>query len=124
MTAEDIELRAEYRGEGLYIYWQNPFSDGKKEDVLMFMWPSHPVESTREVEQIYEALAALFVKAGRYKNVLEEALEYFADREDADHNGERYVPNKEMRLASQIRETLEPRGRLSQEKGAANGSRA
>jgi len=35
---------------------------------------------------------------------LEECAEYFANREDADHDGERYIPNKEMRLHQTILE--------------------
>lgn len=42
----------------------------------------------------------------KLRTVLEEALEYFEDRQDADHNGERFVPNKEMRMAQTIREAL------------------
>jgi uncharacterized tellurite resistance protein B-like protein len=35
-----------------------------------------------------------------------QALEYFEDREDADHDGERFVANIEMHLASNIREAF------------------
>lgn len=40
------------------------------------------------------------------EEVLERALEYFEHREDADHNGDRYVPNDEMILATDIRQLL------------------
>lgn len=35
-------------------------------------------------------------------NALDEALVYFKDREDADHNGIDFVANEEMRLALEI----------------------
>lgn len=34
----------------------------------------------------------------RQKDIIDEVYEYFYDRADADHDGERYLPNKEMRL--------------------------
>lgn len=57
------KLAWEYRGEGLYIYWHNPFRGGEKEDVLMFLWPSHDVGVTLDVEKIYEKYAELFCEA-------------------------------------------------------------
>lgn len=36
--------------------------------------------------------------------ILSEVAEYFASREDADHNGERYVPNTEMRLLQDVQQ--------------------
>lgn len=41
------------------------------------------------------------------RTVLEECEEYMDSRADADHNGESLVPNKEMRLLSEIRNCLE-----------------
>lgn len=40
------------------------------------------------------------------KDILIKCLEYFEDREDADHDGDGYVPNEEMILAEEIREQL------------------
>lgn len=34
--------------------------------------------------------------------VLEECEEYFDNRQDADHNGENFVPNTEMKLLAMI----------------------
>jgi len=59
-----VKLSWEYRGEGLYIFWNNPFNGGIKEDVAMFMWPSHPPELTSEVEKTYEQLANRFCEMG------------------------------------------------------------
>ena len=71
MKPDQFELHMEYRGEGLYLYWNNPFNGGAKEDLLMFMWPSHPVEDTQRVEDLYEHFADLFANARRYKRALE-----------------------------------------------------
>lgn len=60
--APPVQLAWEYRGEGLYIYWSNPFNGGNKEDLVMFMWPSHAPEATDEVEKTYEGFAAHFVR--------------------------------------------------------------
>jgi hypothetical protein len=114
------ELKREYRGEGLYIYWSNPFGDGRKEDVCMFMWPSHAVEDTAKVEAKYESMADAFIAAwncsGELDQVLEDCAEYFADREDADHDGERYIPNKAMRLRQSIIEVQAKLERLTESK--------
>jgi len=40
------------------------------------------------------------------KDVCEEIDEYLAGREDADHNGERFVPNKAMKLRMDLRAAL------------------
>ncbi len=40
------------------------------------------------------------------EDLLTELLEYMKDREDADHDGERFVPNAEMKLAIDIRQAL------------------
>lgn len=40
------------------------------------------------------------------EDVLTELLEYMEDREDADHDGERFVANTEMKLAIDIRQAL------------------
>lgn len=37
-----------------------------------------------------------------------DALEYFEQREDADHDGERFIPNKEMHHASSLRKAIAP----------------
>lgn len=39
-------------------------------------------------------------------DVLTELLEYMEDRQDADHDGENFVPNKEMKFAMDIRQVL------------------
>jgi hypothetical protein len=44
--------------------------------------------------------------AERLAEALETALEYFEDREDADHNGRSFVPNTEMTQAESIRQSL------------------
>jgi hypothetical protein len=64
-TFEMPTLAWEYRGDGLYIYWNNPFDidQGGKQDVAMFMWPTHSPETTATVEQVYEAMAENFVSA-------------------------------------------------------------
>jgi hypothetical protein len=65
-------LAWEYRGDGLYIYWNNPFrggGEGKKEDILMFLWPSHDADLTAEVENKYEQFAQLFCDAANWPHV-------------------------------------------------------
>ena len=41
-----------------------------------------------------------------YKELLEDCEEYFDNKADADHNGENFVPNKEMEILSRIRQFL------------------
>lgn len=41
---------------------------------------------------------------------LEELLPYFENREDADHNGQRFVANTEMQHAEAIRNALKEAG--------------
>jgi hypothetical protein len=43
-------------------------------------------------------------KAERLEIFLDELSEYLSDRADADHDGERYIGNKEMRLLCDLRE--------------------
>lgn len=50
-------LEWEYRGEGLYITFLNPWKDWKRQDLLCFMWPIHPPEVTGAVETYYETIA-------------------------------------------------------------------
>lgn len=45
-------------------------------------------------------------RVAQLESALETALEYFADREDADHNGQRFVGNKEMKIAQELREAM------------------
>jgi len=40
------------------------------------------------------------------EDVLTQCLEYMEDREDADHDGENFVPNDEMKLATDLRQAL------------------
>lgn len=40
------------------------------------------------------------------EDVLTELLEYMEDRQDADHNGYNFAPNKEMSLAVNIQQAL------------------
>lgn len=40
------------------------------------------------------------------EDVLTELLEYMEDRQDADHNGYNFIPNKEMSLAVNIQQAL------------------
>lgn len=40
------------------------------------------------------------------EDMLTELLEYMEDRQDADHDGESFVANKEMSLATDIRQVL------------------
>lgn len=50
------------------------------------------------------------------QDTLIKLLEYMEDRSDADHDGERFVANKEMGLAidiSQLLHQLEKKGNLS-----------
>ena len=42
----------------------------------------------------------------RLREALVEALSYFEEREDADHNGESYVSNEEMQIAQLIRTAI------------------
>jgi hypothetical protein len=40
------------------------------------------------------------------EDILTEVLEYMEDRQGTDHDGCKYVPNKEMRLVFDIRQAL------------------
>lgn len=40
------------------------------------------------------------------EDLLTELLEYMEDRQDADHDGDNFVPNKEMSLAVDIQQAL------------------
>lgn len=40
------------------------------------------------------------------EDLLTELLEYFEDRQDADHDGESFVPNREMKFATEIQQAL------------------
>lgn len=40
------------------------------------------------------------------KELLEELHEYMANKSDADHDGEKFLPNSEMKLAGCIEEVL------------------
>jgi hypothetical protein len=42
------------------------------------------------------------------RDLLRDCLAFFAKNEDASLEGERYVPNDEMRLAQRIRELIGP----------------
>lgn len=44
--------------------------------------------------------------ARELRDALQEDLEFFADREDADHDGQRFIGNDEMQRAQTIREIL------------------
>lgn len=75
---------------------------GKELDAvrLCFSEASHnDCQAGHEIKALQAEVAAL-------RASLESALEYFADREDADHNGSRFVGNLEMKMAQEIREAL------------------
>lgn len=40
------------------------------------------------------------------EDLLTELLEYMEDRQDADHDGDGFVPNAEMKLATEINQAL------------------
>lgn len=50
------EISWEYNGEGIEIFWENPWQK-KKEVIATLMWPGHPPEHTDMVEDWYESLA-------------------------------------------------------------------
>jgi hypothetical protein len=43
-------------------------------------------------------------------DALQECEEYFDNHADADHNGERYIPNNAMKMLTTVREALEKAG--------------
>ncbi len=47
----------EYIGEELAIFWESPYGHGK-EKIATFWWPTHPAESTKDVEAAFEEIAA------------------------------------------------------------------
>jgi hypothetical protein len=53
-----------------------------------------------------QANAHLIAAAPTMYEVLEECAEFFFERADADHNGERYVPNKDMKLLATVTAAL------------------
>ena len=53
-----------------------------------------------------EANARLIAAAPEMLEALKDALAYFSDREDADHNGRTFVGNEEMRLATALRAAI------------------
>lgn len=54
-----------------------------------------------------EDCEALERKLHQARTALEELLPYFENREDADHNGSRFVANVEIQHATAIRTALE-----------------
>ena len=52
------------------------------------------------------AMPELTAENARLREALVEALSYFEEREDADHNGESYVSNEEMQIAQLIRAAI------------------
>lgn len=57
----------EYRGEGIYVFWFNPFNDGRKEDLFMFLWPCHAIADTKRVESLIENMATEMCQAWNTK---------------------------------------------------------
>ena len=62
------------------------------------------IEKQIELDAVKDAVTAELVAA------LQWALEYFEDRQDADHDQDGYIPNKEMQIASEIRRALDRAG--------------
>lgn len=60
----------------------------------------------QDVERICGEIDKMQGIIGDMSEVLMECLEYFEDREDADHDGTRFIANKEMRLSIWIRRVL------------------
>ncbi len=58
-------------------------------------------------EEEDEANAKLIASAPELLGVLLDCLEYFEDLEDADHDQDGFVPNKEMRTAIIIKDVIE-----------------
>jgi hypothetical protein len=55
----------------------------------------------KTVELIREA-AALLRQQGEESEVFQTIIDYFDNRADADHDGERFIPNEEMRLRDML----------------------
>lgn len=81
--------------------------DGSKEDYIggLVALPYSCSEDGSVIEN-HAANARLIAASPEMFDALAEALEYFEDREDADHNGARFVANKEMQIAEMIRLAL------------------
>jgi hypothetical protein len=50
------------------------------------------------------AVARTQAEAAEVEELVNDLREYLSDREDADHNGERFIPNEEMRLLIRLNE--------------------
>ncbi len=63
----------EYLGEELALFWESPYGAGK-EKIATFWWPVHPVENTKEVEALFEAIASRAAFAASEVSRVEAAL--------------------------------------------------
>jgi len=54
------------------------------------------------------------------EHIIERLKEYFDDRMDADHDGERFVPNEEMRMYNLVEELEELLNKQKQIKWTTN----
>jgi hypothetical protein len=59
--------------ECVEVFWYNPW-DNQKEKLFMMMWPAHPIEETKKVEEWFQQYAERFTD-GAYVERLEAALE-------------------------------------------------
>ncbi len=50
------------------------------------------------------SVARTRAEAVEIEELVNDLREYLSDREDADHNGERFIPNEEMRLLIRLNE--------------------
>lgn len=68
------------------------------------------VEDFRAIDAGLDRLSAQLREAIRQRNAmqaaLEECVDYFDDRADCDHDGERFIPNAEMTLLAECRKAL------------------
>jgi len=56
-SAMPPKVRWEYEGDGLCLFWDNPWS-GEKEKIATFWWPAHPPEATEAAEAMFETIAS------------------------------------------------------------------
>lgn len=58
------------------------------------------------IESLTRQIAEVIRDREKMRAALESVADYFDDRADAAHDGERFVPNAEMRLLDEIRDAL------------------
>jgi hypothetical protein len=68
-----------------------------------------PWDDMSPMDEARAVIEGLEKENDRLLGALDECLEWFEDRQDADCDQDGYIPNAEMKMAAMIREILERR---------------